>query len=517
MPTGVAIALPDGYVALVHPRSGLAARHGLSIVNTPGTVDAGYRGEIKVMLINHDPREPIELRRGDRIAQLVIQRVERARFVEVGELPDSVARRRGLRFYRRLRSVLTVARPRDRGVVREVPSQVRRARRARTRRRPRRRAAPRPTTARGGGPVRRRRPARRRRRAGRPRLAADPRPSRAASCGSRSTRRPARCRPCSWPARTARSSCARSPRPATATCGARCARRSRPTCAQRGGTATEREGRFGPELVCQLTVQPRGRPHRAPSRRGSSASTARAGCCGPRCSAARRSTSTTSADWEDTITTVVVRRGDRRDAGRRRAARRAARATRVASTHRRPRLDACPRRAGCDAASAGGRTPPTSTPATCARRYADDGPATRSREAPDRERVRLRGTLRTVTLRPRGGVPALEAELFDGTGVITVVWLGRRRIAGIAPGPVDGDPGPDRPARRPADHVQPALRADPVTDADREPAPSRRGRRAPRRRPVEAVVRAQLAQGARRPPRHDRGGGADHRSSRCCG
>jgi dUTP pyrophosphatase len=89
VPTGVAIALPDGFVALVHPRSGLAARHGLSIVNTPGTVDAGYRGEIKVLLINHDPVEPIELRRGDRIAQLVIQRFERARFVEVDELPDS--------------------------------------------------------------------------------------------------------------------------------------------------------------------------------------------------------------------------------------------------------------------------------------------------------------------------------------------------------------------------------------------------------------------------------------------
>ena len=90
VPTGIALALPEGYVALVHPRSGLAARHGLSIVNTPGTVDAGYRGEIKVMLINLDPREPIELRRGDRIAQLVIQRVERAQFSEVGELPDSV-------------------------------------------------------------------------------------------------------------------------------------------------------------------------------------------------------------------------------------------------------------------------------------------------------------------------------------------------------------------------------------------------------------------------------------------
>ena len=89
VPTGIALALPEGYVALVHPRSGLAARHGLSIVNTPGTVDAGYRGEIKVLLINHDPVEAITLRRGDRIAQLVIQRVERARFVAVDALTDT--------------------------------------------------------------------------------------------------------------------------------------------------------------------------------------------------------------------------------------------------------------------------------------------------------------------------------------------------------------------------------------------------------------------------------------------
>ncbi len=89
VPTGVAIALPEGYVALVHPRSGLAARHGVSIVNTPGTVDAGYRGEIKVLLVNLDPREPVSLRRGDRVAQLVVQRVERARFVEVDVLPAS--------------------------------------------------------------------------------------------------------------------------------------------------------------------------------------------------------------------------------------------------------------------------------------------------------------------------------------------------------------------------------------------------------------------------------------------
>jgi dUTP pyrophosphatase len=89
VPTGISVALPEGYVALVHPRSGLAARFGVSIVNTPGTVDAGYRGEIKVMLINLDPREPVTLRRGDRIAQLVVQRVEQARFVEVESLPES--------------------------------------------------------------------------------------------------------------------------------------------------------------------------------------------------------------------------------------------------------------------------------------------------------------------------------------------------------------------------------------------------------------------------------------------
>ncbi len=89
VPTGVAIALPPGYAAFVHPRSGLAARHGLSIVNAPGTVDAGYRGEIKVLLINHDPDERVRLTRGDRIAQLVVQRVEQVRFVEVQLLPGS--------------------------------------------------------------------------------------------------------------------------------------------------------------------------------------------------------------------------------------------------------------------------------------------------------------------------------------------------------------------------------------------------------------------------------------------
>jgi dUTP pyrophosphatase len=87
--TGVAIALPEGYAAFVHPRSGLAAKHGVTIVNAPGTVDAGYRGEIKVILLNSDPREPVALRRGDRIAQLVVQRVERVAFREVDDLPAS--------------------------------------------------------------------------------------------------------------------------------------------------------------------------------------------------------------------------------------------------------------------------------------------------------------------------------------------------------------------------------------------------------------------------------------------
>ncbi|TSD98847.1 dUTP diphosphatase [Gordonia rubripertincta] len=87
--TGIAIALPFGTVGLIHPRSGLAARAGLSIVNTPGTIDAGYRGEIKVCLINLDPEQPITISRGDRIAQLIVQRVELPEFVEVDELDDT--------------------------------------------------------------------------------------------------------------------------------------------------------------------------------------------------------------------------------------------------------------------------------------------------------------------------------------------------------------------------------------------------------------------------------------------
>ncbi len=89
VPTGIAIALPDGYAAFVHPRSGLALRSGLGILNGPGTVDAGYRGEVSVILVNHDGTEAVQILRGDRIAQLVVQRVERARLVEVADLPGS--------------------------------------------------------------------------------------------------------------------------------------------------------------------------------------------------------------------------------------------------------------------------------------------------------------------------------------------------------------------------------------------------------------------------------------------
>jgi len=89
VPTGIAIAMPDGYAAFAHPRSGLAIKYGVGIVNAPGTIDAGYRGELQMILINHDPKESFFIKRGDRIAQLVFQKVERAEFIEVAELPGS--------------------------------------------------------------------------------------------------------------------------------------------------------------------------------------------------------------------------------------------------------------------------------------------------------------------------------------------------------------------------------------------------------------------------------------------
>ena len=89
VPTGVAIALPAGFAAFVHPRSGLAATHGVTVVNAPGTIDAGYRGEILVNLLNTDAGETFTIARGDRIAQLVVQRVSEASFVEVESLPGT--------------------------------------------------------------------------------------------------------------------------------------------------------------------------------------------------------------------------------------------------------------------------------------------------------------------------------------------------------------------------------------------------------------------------------------------
>lgn len=96
LPTGVAIALPPGYAAFVHPRSGLAARYGVALVNAPGTIDAGYRGEIQVIVVNLDRTAPVRFTRGDRVAQLVVQRVETAAFREVAELPPSARAAGGL-------------------------------------------------------------------------------------------------------------------------------------------------------------------------------------------------------------------------------------------------------------------------------------------------------------------------------------------------------------------------------------------------------------------------------------
>ena len=89
LPTGISLALPEGFAAFVHPRSGLASQHGVGLVNAPGTIDAGYRGELKVVLVNHDPREPVRLRRLDRIAQLVVQRVEHVVWRETDVLPGT--------------------------------------------------------------------------------------------------------------------------------------------------------------------------------------------------------------------------------------------------------------------------------------------------------------------------------------------------------------------------------------------------------------------------------------------
>jgi len=95
VPTGIAVAIPDGYAGFVLPRSGLALRHGITCLNTPGLIDAGYRDELRVILVNTDPTADYTVRRGDRIAQLVVQRVDQSRFVAVTELPPSDRGRRG--------------------------------------------------------------------------------------------------------------------------------------------------------------------------------------------------------------------------------------------------------------------------------------------------------------------------------------------------------------------------------------------------------------------------------------
>jgi dUTP pyrophosphatase len=95
VPTGLAVAIPEGYAGFVQPRSGLASRHGISIVNTPGLIDSGYRGEVRVTLLNTDPREPFTVEPGMRIAQLVILPIPEVELVEVDELPESERGARG--------------------------------------------------------------------------------------------------------------------------------------------------------------------------------------------------------------------------------------------------------------------------------------------------------------------------------------------------------------------------------------------------------------------------------------
>lgn len=95
VPAGIAIALPPGYVALVHPRSGLALKHGITLANSPGTIDASYRGEVKVIMINLDQAQTFQIKRGERIAQLVFQRVELAELCEVASLPSTTRGRGG--------------------------------------------------------------------------------------------------------------------------------------------------------------------------------------------------------------------------------------------------------------------------------------------------------------------------------------------------------------------------------------------------------------------------------------
>ena len=469
VPTGIALALPDGYVALVHPRSGLAARHGLSIVNTPGTVDAGYRGEIKVLLINHDPREPIELRRGDRIAQLVVQRFERARFVEVDGTPRVGAWRRGLRFYWRLRRPDRT--PQHEEESREVPPQVR----------PEPHADDADDSAEDADEARGRP-------GGRPTgpfdvddvaddgvervdlgslLIAPERGPRAAAPGRRGS--PGRCRRCCSPARTARSSCGPSRRRATATCGARCGRRSPPTWPSAAAPPPSARAASAPSWSASCTVQTQGRAAPPPSRRGSSASTARAGCCAPPSSAGRPSSRTRPPTWEDALTKVVVRRGD----------------------HAMPvgdplpvtlpdqaRRSRPPTRLGCGMPGKSRLRRTISRWASSTDQHARDlrrrpTPSTGDARSPTRPTASGCGCAAPCAPSRCGRAaasPPSRPSSYDGSGVH------HRRLARPAPDrrhrarPVDRrSQGRIGVARRAPDHVQPALRADPVSRPDPSP------------------------------------------------
>ena len=229
----------------------------------------------------------------------------------------------------------------------------------------------------------------RRRRAGRPRLAAGRPRSRAASCGCRSTRPAGACRRSCWPGPTAPSSSRPSPHPATATCGRPCARRSPPTSPGAAAQATEREGRCGTELVCQMPGAAPGRHDRDPAVARSSASTASAGCCVPRCWAARPLEPDAAADWEDALAQVVVRRGDQRDAGRRAAAGRRCPTTPAGSL---TRPDAAwPEKSRLRQRSASGPTAEDQHAARPARDATQAAGTVSIADAPDREQVIVSG------------------------------------------------------------------------------------------------------------------------------
>ena len=288
------------------------------------------------------------------------------------------------------------------------------------------------------------------------------RPDGDAAPGRRGERRGDRRRP----GRRARapSSCARSPRPGVAAPGTSCARGSPPRPPGWAARPPRSRAASAPSWSAWCRCRrPTARRHPGqPDQRPRGAELAAAGDAdGP----ARGRAGDAAVPWEETIRQVVVRRGREAMApGPARSSRcRPTPARRV----RRPHLDVAPdlttlspcpsTRVACAPRSAAGRTRTATRPASCARTPRRPGWSPIA-DAPDREKVVVQGTLKTVTLRPRGGVPALEAELYDGSGSISVVWLGRRRIGGIAPGRGDPGRGPDRRPGRPADDVQPALR-----------------------------------------------------------